>query len=247
MGDARVALVTGGGANVGRAIAHRLAVGGVGKVIVNDIDVGRAERVADELRSLGVKSEAHIADLTDYDAVVAMFEAAGGVDILVNNAGLPVEFATPKPFVRTTPDDWDPWLKISLYAVMYSVRSALPHMIERGWGRIITVISDAGRTGEPRLGAYGAAKAGAGALMRSVAKEVGRNGITCNNIALGTIRHGAAGLTEEQIDAMVRRYIVPRLGESDDPAGLVAFLASDEASWISGQTIAVNGGYTVTL
>ena len=245
----RTALVTGGGANVGRAIAMRLAEHGLAdRIVVNDIDAVRAAEVADEIKALGsAEALAYTANITSWDAVREMFDAVGPVDILVNNAGIPSSFGTPKRFVDTGPEDWKPWLDLNLNAVLYTARCALPAMLDRKWGRVITIVSDAGRTGEPRLGAYGAAKAGAAALMRSIAKETGRDGVTCNSIALGSMRHGAATLTDEQIEQMLSHYIVPRLGENDDPAALVAFLASEEASWISGQTIAVNGGYTVTL
>jgi 2-hydroxycyclohexanecarboxyl-CoA dehydrogenase len=244
----RVALVTGGGANVGRALAHRLMADGVAdKVVVNDLDLTKAETVADEIRARGHDAIGYAADVTDWSAVQQMFAAVGGIDILINNAGLPVSWATPKRFVDTSPEDWMPWINLNLFGVMHMTRCALPNMIERGWGRVVTIVSDAGRTGEPRLGAYGAGKAGAAALMRSVAKEVGGSGVTCNNVSLGGLAHGAASLSEDQIKGMLKNYIVPRLGQSEDPAGLVSFLASDDSSWISGQTIAVNGGYTVSL
>ncbi len=246
----RTALITGAGANVGKEIARRLAArDDITRVIVNDVNQERATVVADEIRAeFGTEATAITADVTDWGAVRRMFDDAGGVDILVNNAGIPPSPLAPKKFVDTQPEDWSPWINLNLFGVLYTVRAALPHMIESGWGRIVTIISDAGRTGEPRMAAYGAGKAGAGALTRSVAKEVGRSGITLNNVALGSLRHAAeAVLTPEQIQVMLKSYIVPRLGESEDPAALVEFLTGDSASWISGQTIAVNGGYTVTL
>jgi 2-hydroxycyclohexanecarboxyl-CoA dehydrogenase len=248
MSTGRVALVTGAGANVGRTIAHRLMSDGVAsKMIVNDIDPGRAKEVTEELMALGHDAVAAALDVSDWDATRELFDNVGGVDILVNNAGLPLKLGTYKRFVDSDPDEWKPWLDVSLYGVMNMTRWALPHMIASGWGRIVTITSDAGRTGEPRLGAYGAAKAGAAALMRTVAKEVGGRGITANNVALGAMSHTASQLTEEQIKAMLSRYIVPRFGEGDDAAAVVAFLAGTDSSWISGQTIPVNGGYTVAL
>lgn len=250
MVSSRTALVTGGGANVGKEIARRLASSpDVSVVLVNDIDGERAEGAAEEISAeFDVRAQALVADITQWDAVQKMFAEAGPVDILVNNAGIPPSPLAPKKFVDTTPEDWEPWIKLNLYAVMYTNRCALPGMIEGGWGRIITIVSDAGRTGEPRMTAYGAAKAGAATLTRSLAREVGRNGVTVNNLALGSMRHSAeAVLNEQQIATMLKGYIVPRLGEPADPAALVAFLAGDESGWISGQTIPVNGGYTVTL
>lgn len=125
-------------------------------------------------------------------------------------------------------------------------------MIERGWGRIITIVSDAGRTGDKYMAAYSAAKAGAAGLTRALALETGQHGITVNNIALGTMR---TPLTEglwadpdnEQAKAMMRRYVVRRPGLPDDVAALAVFLASPQAAWITGQTYPLNGGYSFAL
>jgi 2-hydroxycyclohexanecarboxyl-CoA dehydrogenase len=246
----RTALVTGSGANVGRAIAHRLAGSdAVSRVIVNDLNGERAQQVADEINAAGhAKAEAIVADITQFDQVTEMFAAAGQVDILVNNAGVPTKYPEAKRFVDTEPDDWKAWIDINLMGVMYATRMALPGMIEGGWGRVVTIVSDAGRVGEPFLVAYSAAKGGSAALTRAVAREVGRHGITCNNVALGTMSNVTAHLDDEQIGRMLKNhYIVQRTGEFDDAAGAVAYLAGDEASWVSGQILAVNGGYSVTM
>ena len=155
-------------------------------------------------------------------------------------------------FADTSPTDWQPFLAVNLYGVMNCVRVALPSMIDAGWGRIVTIISDASRVGEPMMAAYAAAKAGAAGLTRSVAKEVGRHGVTANNISLGTMR---TPMTESswvdadrrQIATRLRGYAIRRPGLPDDVAGLVCYLVSPGASWITGQTIPMNGGYSVAL
>jgi 2-hydroxycyclohexanecarboxyl-CoA dehydrogenase len=133
--------------------------------------------------------------------------------------------------------------------VMYVTRAALPGMIERSRGRVITIISDASRVGEPNQAAYAAAKAGAGGLMRSVAREVGRYGITANSIALGSINQSErpAEVENEQLAGLIKRYPIRRRGLPSDIANLTVFLASDLSPWITGQTIPVNGGYSVAL
>jgi NAD(P)-dependent dehydrogenase (short-subunit alcohol dehydrogenase family) len=156
-------------------------------------------------------------------------------------------------FADTTPGDWDRYFAVNLFGVMHCTRAALPGMIARGGGRIVTIVSDAGRWGEPNMAPYAAAKAGAAGFMRSIAREVGRHGITANNVSLGTI--DTIGLAEqaaesaemaERIQRQLGRYIIRRLGQPQDVAGLVTFLVSPLASWITGQTYPVNGGYTVT-
>jgi len=128
--------------------------------------------------------------------------------------------------------------------VMYCTRAVLPAMIEQGWGRVLTVVSDSGRTGDPKLAAYSAAKAGAAGFGRSLAKEVGRHGITVNSVALGTIAMSQP-IEEERLAKLLRNYAIRRRGEPEDAAGMIAFLSSDLASWITGQTIPVNGGVSM--
>lgn len=249
----RVALVTGAGAGVGLATARKLVERGVaGAVAVNDVDGERAAAAAKEIEALGGRALAVTADVTSWDGVQAMVDqvagALGPVDILVNNAGVPRN-ALPAPFATSSPEDWEPWISLNLDAVMYCTRAVLPSMIERSWGRIVTVVSDAARVGESGLTPYAAAKAGAAGFTRSVATEVGRHGITANSVALGTIKHGVvAQFLDEAAEAkMLKRYTVKRLGTTEDPAALVAFLASDDAEWITGQTYPVNGGFSVAI
>jgi NAD(P)-dependent dehydrogenase (short-subunit alcohol dehydrogenase family) len=245
----RRALVTGAGRGVGEAIARDLAAAGA-SVVVNDIDADRAAETAERLASQGRDVTAAAFDVTSLPAVQEAFAAIPRIDILVNNAGNAGMDGWPglAPFVETSPDDWEPFLRVNLYGVMHCIHTALPSMIEVGWGRIVTVLSDSARTGDPMMAVYAAAKAGAAGLSRSVAREVGRHGITANCVALGTIRIGGkdAELHPAQ-EKIVRRYPVARPGLPDDVSHLVALLASDAGEWITGQTIPVNGGVSTSL
>lgn len=246
----RVALVTGAGAGVGRAVALRLARQcAAGTVLVNDVVSEAAERVAGEVTELGARGVPAVADVTSWDAVRDLVDQHGPIDVLVNNAGVPVGSAEPAQFATSEPVQWAPWMKLNLEAVMYCTRAVLPGMLQNRWGRVITVISDAARVGEAGLVAYSAAKAGAAGFMRAVAREVGPAGVTCNCVALGTIKHGriAEFLTEEIERKMLRAYPTSRLGTPDDAAGMIAFLAGADAEWITGQTYPVNGGFSMAV
>lgn len=250
----RKALVTGAGRGVGRTIALQLAAHGAGAVVVNDFEADRAEAVAAEVEALGVPALAVRADVSDFADVEAMFKKAadrfGGIDILVNNAGNSgargVSDFDP-PFWTQSPDMWPKWIGVNLYGVMNCCRVALPHMVASKHGRIVTVISDAARVGEAGLEVYSAAKAGAAALMRSLARSVGRFDVTANAVAIAATRTPfvAAALESEAAAAQLKRYAIRRFGEPEDAANMVLFLASDAASWITGQTYPVNGGYSM--
>lgn len=254
----RRVLITGAGRGVGRGLALAFATAGA-DVVVNDLRAERAEVVAEEIRAAGGTAGPAAFDVTDYDAVTAavatVVERVGQVDILINNAGNAGAegFASRAPFAETTPEDWQSFLGVNLYGVLHCTRAVLPSMIDRAWGRVLTIVSDAGRTGDANGAAYAAAKAGAAGLTRSLALETGRHGITANNIALGTMR---TPLTEplwaEQADspqarAILSGYAVRRPGLPEDVTHLAVLLASDHGSWITGQTIPVNGGYSFAL
>lgn len=244
----RVALVTGGGQGVGAAIARRLAESGL-TVAVNDLYAERAEQVSSEIRADGLRALAAPADITDRAAIDEMVTAvraqAGPVDVLVNNAGIPAGGVRLTPFVDSDPADWETTTRINLFGVMHCCQAVIPSMIRRGWGRLITISSDSGRTGEARMADYAASKAAGASLMRSLAKELGREGITANALALGTIvSPELAG--SEAMAKHARRYPVGRLGTPDDVAAAVTWLASDAAGWTTGQTIPINGGHSTS-
>jgi 3-oxoacyl-[acyl-carrier protein] reductase len=249
----RTALVTGAGAGIGRTIAHRLAADGrASTIVVTDLVGERAEEVATEINHRGAaRAIAAAADVTSWESMESLFAglASGGVEpvqILVNNAGLPVGDTGGRPFVATDPPEWQRWVGINMFGVMYACRLAAPAMVERGWGRIITIGSAAGRVGEPGLAVYSSVKAGSAGFMRALGAELGPAGITCNMVALGAMRHGAdqMQIPDAVRERIVKSYPLRRLGENDDAAAMVSFLAGDDASWVTRQTIAVDGGYT---
>ena len=246
----RTAVVTGGGGGVGRAIAIQMARAGA-HIWVNDLFADRAEQVCAEIRAEHGLATPVAADVCDPDAVAGMVAETGPVDIIVNNAGIPPEGITVKPFVETGPAEWDPLLRLNLAAVLHVTRAYLPFMIERQWGRVLTIVSDAGRKGERKQVVYGAAKAAAMGFSRGLAAEVGRDGVTVNCIALGTMNHGqlATALeTAPELEAkLARNYPVGRIGRVDDSAPLAVLLCSDAAEWITGQVYPVDGGYTSAL
>ena len=248
----KIALVTGGGQGVGRATAMLLAQAGA-SVVVNDFHVDRAIAVAEEIEALGGVAMARQADITNLASVEAMASEAvarfGRIDILVNNAGNAGPSdpnISPKPFWETSPEEWEPFISTNFNGVMNCCKAVLPFMTQHRGGRIITVISDAGRVGEPHLAAYSGAKAGAAGFMRAIAKAVGRFEITANCVALSTVRTpGVASMIDEgALGKILKSYVIRRLGEPSDAAGLILFLASGAAGWITGQTYPVNGGYS---
>lgn len=253
----QIAFVSGAGQGAGRAIALAFARHNAGGVAVNDFVAARAEQVAAEIRALGTASVAVQADVGDYHSVKVAMDAAeqalGPITVLVNNAGNAGPAATmgfSPQFWDTAPEDWDPYLRTNLLGVMNCCHVALPGMIRQGRGRIVTIISDAGRIGEARLVAYSAAKAGAAGFVRAIAREVGRHGITSNAISLSTLEppfdeaDRAKFLADERTQAQLARYVIRRFGTPDDVAHMALFLSSDAASWITGQTYPVNGGYS---
>jgi 2-hydroxycyclohexanecarboxyl-CoA dehydrogenase len=237
--DGKKALVTGGAGGIGAAIAERLAAEGA-QVWVGDIDVSGAERVAGEINGHAIRL-----DVTDLDSAKAAVEAAGGVQILVNNAGTD-EFGF---FPTTTPEQWQRVIDINLNGVLNCTAAALPAMQEAGYGRIVSISSEAGRVGSKGSAVYSAAKAGVIGFTKVIARENGRYGITANAIAPGPIETpllmGAKQLGEvgeRLIDNMRSQTQLGRLGQPVEVAAAVAFLASDDATFVTGETLGVSGG-----
>ena len=237
--NGKTALVTGAGQNVGAGIALTLASQGA-HVVVNDIVAERAGEVADQIAVSGGSAEALPFDVTDGEAVREAI-ADRPIDILVNNAGNGgAEMMQVKPFAETEPADWIGPLAVNLGGVLNCTHAVLPGMIERGWGRVIGVVSGAGTVGvNIGVAAYSAGKGGAAGLLRSVALEVAKTGVTVNSIALGLMSNTAGGDITEQL---ARAIPTRRLGTPEDVAALCAYLASEEASWMTAQTIPLAGG-----
>lgn len=250
------AFITGAGQGAGRSIALLLAHHNAGGIAVNDFVAERAEAVVAEIEALGVRAVAVPADVGEYAAVRAAIDTAtsklGPITLLINNAGNAgpnAQMGHSPWFWDTDPADWDRYFRTNLQGVMNCCHVALPGMVARGKGRIVTIVSDAGRVGEARLAAYSAAKAGAAGFMRSIARETGRFGITANAVSLSALEplldpaSKAQFLASEQAKSIVSRYVIRRFGKPDDVAVMTLFLCSDAAGWITGQTYPVNGGY----
>jgi 2-hydroxycyclohexanecarboxyl-CoA dehydrogenase len=237
--EGRKALVTGGASGIGAATAARLAAEGA-EVWVGDVNVEGAEKVAAEIAGHAVEL-----DVTDLDAARRAVAAVGEPDVLVNNAGTD-EFGF---FVYITEEQWLRVLAINLGGVMNLTHAALPGMQERGYGRIVNVSSEAGRVGSKGSAAYSAAKAGVIGFTKAIAREAARYGVTANAIAPGPIETpllmGAkefGEIGEKVIETMKSATQMGRLGQPDEVAAAVAFLASDDASYVTGETLGVSGG-----
>ena len=239
-------IVTGGGGAIGAAICRRFAGYGA-KVGVFDKNVDGAKKVAAE-----IKGFASGVDITDYDAVgkaIAQFEKdAGPTDVLVNNAGWD-KFVN---FVDTTPELWDQIIAINLRGPVNMSHVVLKGMVARGHGRVVNIASDAGRVGSSQEAVYSACKGGIIAFTKTVAREVARKGITLNAVCPGPtetpLLAAAAGegeRGERMRAALINAIPMKRVGQPDDIPGAVCFLASDDAAFITGQTISVSGGLTM--
>ncbi len=256
----RVALITGAGQGVGRGIALSLAQCGAGGVVVNDFFAERAEAVAAEVRALGVPAFPMVCDVGDLDqvraGVAAASQALGPISILVNNAGNggPNGFPGELPlFWETDPADWARFFHVNLFGVMNCCHAILPAMTAHRYGKIVTIVSDAGRGLEPRMADYAAAKAGAAGFMRALAADAARFGVTANSISISTMQPPLppeaqdAYLASERAKSQFARYAIRRPGLPEDIVGMALLLCSDASAWITGQTYPVNGGYTCAL
>lgn len=253
----KTCLITGAGQGIGRQVALHFAAAGAGAVIVNDFHESRANAVAAELQEAGCEAMAIAADVTDRPAVSGMVEEVasryGAVNVLVNNAGnmgARPEAVEAAPFWAASDETWAAFLRVNLYGVLNCTSAVMPGMIEQKRGKVITVVSEAGRMGEPGLEIYSAAKAGAAGFMRAVARSMGRHGITANCVSIGTTRTPTvANVTDDEDRAkrMLSQYTIRRFGEPSDIANMVLYLASDASSWITGQTYPVNGGFSYSL
>jgi 3-oxoacyl-[acyl-carrier protein] reductase len=239
----RTALVTGGTRGIGRGIAEVLCGAGA-RVLISSRDAGRGEKAADEIStpdSPCVFRRADVRSLEDLRAAADYArERFGSLDVLVHNAGVYPEI----PLEQMSEDDWDLVQTTNLKSAFFAVRACLPLLKQSPAGRIVFVSSITGPiTGYPGLSAYGASKAGMDGFMRTAAIEVAPFGITVNAVAPGSIRtEGLADLGEEAIASMEALIPLKRLGEPRDVGGAVLYLASDLASFVTGQSLVVDGG-----
>jgi 2-hydroxycyclohexanecarboxyl-CoA dehydrogenase len=241
--EGRIALVTGGTGGIGAATCRRLAAEGA-TVAVTDLDPAKAEELAAEIGGRGY--ELDVRSVESVRAAVAAAEGdLGPLDVVVNNAGYD-EFGF---FVHTDEAMWDRVLATNLRGVIAVTHAVLPGMQERRGGRIVNVASEAGRLGSPGSGVYSAAKAGVIGLTKAVAGESARYGVTCNAVAPGPIEtpllmsaKELGDVGERIVGNMIGKTALRRLGQPEEVAATIAFLASDDASYVTGQTLGVSGG-----
>lgn len=245
----KTAIVTGagrGGRGIGRGIALALAEAGADVVITARTNIADAETVAEAVRELGRKGVAIACDVTSAESVEALFEQTvaelGRVDILVNNAGITRDGL----LLRMTDDAWDAVIDSNLKGTFVCTRAAAKRMLKQKSGRVINITSVMGQVGNPGQANYSASKAGIIGFTKTVARELGSRGITVNAVAPGFIDTQMTDAIEGQArDAVLARIPLNRLGTIEDVGAVVAFLASDAAAYITGQTITVDGGMTV--
>jgi NAD(P)-dependent dehydrogenase (short-subunit alcohol dehydrogenase family) len=237
----RTAVVTGAGQNVGAGIARLLGAQGA-TVYVNDIVEDRAKETVAQITDAGGSASTLPFDVTDYEAVVAAIADAGTVDILVNNAGNGgAEGMGLVQFRESEPAGWRGAINVNLFGVLHCSRAVINGMCDRGFGRVITISSGAGITGlHIGVSPYAAGKGGAISFMRHLAAETARYGVTANSLALGMMQPANADATA----ALVRQIPVGRTGTPDDVGTACVYLASDEAAWMTGQTLHLDGGAT---
>jgi 2-hydroxycyclohexanecarboxyl-CoA dehydrogenase len=238
--EGRKALVTGGASGIGAAVARRLAAEGA-EITIGDLNLEGAAEVAGEISGLAIEL-----DVTDLGSAQAAVDSAGPpIDILVNNAGTD-EFGF---FTQTTPEQWEKVIAVNLGGVLNCTYAALPGMQEAGYGRIVNIASEAGRVGSKGSAVYSAAKAGVIGFTKVMAREGARYGINANAIAPGPIEtpllmqaadFGEIG--QKIIETMKAGTQLRRLGQPEEVAAAVAFLASDDASYVTGETLGVSGG-----
>ena len=246
--DRRV-IVTGGGSGIGAATCRRFGEEGA-HVFILDINVDNAQRIADDIRASGSQADAFEVDIADRDAVSAAVKdiGPGGIDVLVNNVG----WDRLVPFVESDTDLWKKVIDINLYGPLHLHHVVLPVMIAQGRGRVVNIASDAGRVGSTGEAVYSACKGGIIAFTKTMARELARSGVQLNAVCPGPtdtplFASFAEGESGGRIKTALEKAIpMGRLARPDDFPGIICFLASDDAGFITGQTISVSGGLTMS-
>src|SRR5512139_106789 len=244
--DDKIAIVTGAGQGIGKAIAEKLASEGA-TVVVTDINESTAKETAEAIGggALGIHT-----DVTSRESVDAMvgqvMNQFGRIDVLVNNAG----WDKAGPFVDSDPADWDRVIQINLYGVLNTSKAVLPIMAEQGHGSVVNLASDAGRVGSSGEAVYSAAKGGVIAFTKATAREMARHQVNANCVSPGptdTALFASVGGDNPKLrEALTKAIPFRRLAQPSDLANMVAFFASDEANFITGQTVSVSGGLTMS-
>jgi 3-oxoacyl-[acyl-carrier protein] reductase len=242
----RVAIVTGGGRGIGQGVAVRLAEEGANVAILYRFNDAAAEKAAEAVRAAGVECEIFKGDVASPENVQAIFkgvgDAFGRVDILVNNAGITRD----NIMMRMKEDEFDDVLRTNLGGTYLCTRAALRPMVRARWGRIVNLSSVVGLVGNAGQANYAASKAGIIGFTKSVAREVAQRGITANAVAPGYVETELTGSLPEKVKDQIREQIpMGRFGGAEEVAEVVAFLAGEGAGYLTGQTIAVDGGMTM--
>ena len=242
----RLALVTGGSRGIGRAIALTLGKNGCDVAVNYNASAEAAETLCEELAALGARASAFRADVSDRTQVEALFKAVeagmGPVEILVNNAGITRD----NLLMRMKPEEWDAVLAANLSSAFYCTQSAIRGMAKARWGRIVSIASVVGLVGNAGQANYSASKAGLIGFSKSVAREYAARGVTVNVVAPGFIGTDMTGVLKEQVkEAILGQIPLGRMGSPEDVARAVAFFASEESSYVTGQVLAVDGGMTM--